>query len=196
MQVFLIGQPIDDIRVLPLDLAIVKEADGLAPARYRWGTNPMSGLTQPVILVIDANSQHLASALAILNQRNYRCLGTGETDQAMTLTRDNELDLIICDQQFQGELSLELVDSLRALPNRQDVPVMFTSATQLPDVISRRYHNSPSFCLRKPIDPVLLIELVEKSLWMPHLVKSHIHRPHIHFGAPSISASMPAVGQH
>ncbi len=155
----------------------------------------MSGLANPVILVIDTNPQFLAAALTILGQRNYSCFGATDANTATLQAQQNELDLIICDHQLNGESGTELIDSLRNIPHRQDVPVMFTSSTQLPDVISRRYQNSPSFFLRKPYDPVLLIELVEKSLWMPHLVKSHIHRPHISFGAPNLNSTMPSAYQ-
>lgn len=156
----------------------------------------MSGLANPVILVIDTNPQHLAAALSILGQRNYHCFGAADSETATQRARENELDLLICDHQLNGESGTELIDTIRSLPQRQDVPVMFTSSTQLPDVISRRYQNSPSFFIRKPFDPVLLIELVEKSLWMPHLVKSHIHRPHINFAAPSLNpASVPSAYQ-
>ena len=78
---------------------------------------------------------------------------------------------------------MELVGELHRLPERSDVPALFLSGAQLPDVILRSHRHGSSYHLRKPTDTRLLLDLVEKALWMPHLVKSHINRPHIPISA-------------
>jgi CheY-like chemotaxis protein len=78
---------------------------------------------------------------------------------------------------------MSLVGQLHQLPERADVPVMYLSSAQLPDVILRTHRHGSSYHLRKPFDSGLLLDLVEKALWMPHLVKSHINRPHIPLSA-------------
>src|SRR5439155_924558 len=64
-------------------------------------------------------------------------------------------------------------------PGMQDVPVMFISRTQLPDIVRRSHEAGAAYYLRKPIDPEVLIDLVGKALWLPHLVHSRIsmHQP-------------------
>jgi DNA-binding NarL/FixJ family response regulator len=58
----------------------------------------------------------------------------------------------------------------------QDVPVMFVSRTQLPDIIRRSHDAGAAYYLRKPLDPEVLTELVSKALWLPHLVRAQVTR--------------------
>jgi DNA-binding NarL/FixJ family response regulator len=61
----------------------------------------------------------------------------------------------------------------------EDVPMMFVSATQLPDIVRRSHDAGGAYYLRKPLDPEVLVELVGKALWLPHLVQSRLamHQP-------------------
>jgi CheY-like chemotaxis protein len=78
-----------------------------------------------------------------------------------------------------GDSGLELSRELRQLPGMQDVPVMFISRTQLPDIVRRSHEAGAAYYLRKPLDPEVLIDLVGKALWLPHLVQTRLsmHQP-------------------
>jgi CheY-like chemotaxis protein len=155
----------------------------------------MKSLSQATILVIDADPLNRTAIAAMLHARSYEVLCAGDREAALKAGRDQVLDLIICDTNLRGEDGIALVEELRQLPERSDVPVMFISAAQLPDVILRTHRHGSSFHLRKPFDAVVLLELVEKALWMPHLVKSHINRPHIPLSAFANPANaLPASG--
>jgi len=52
------------------------------------------------------------------------------------------------------------------------VPVMFLSGAQIPDIIRRSHAAGGTYYLRKPFDPEVLLELIQKALWMPHLAGS------------------------
>ena len=56
---------------------------------------------------------------------------------------------------------------------------MFISSSQLPDIIRRSHDAGGAYYLRKPLDPEVLIDLVSKALWLPHLVQSRLamHEP-------------------
>ena len=58
---------------------------------------------------------------------------------------------------------------------------------QTVDVIRRKYDFGGAYLVKKPLDGKLLIDLVERALWMPALVKTHIARPHFKIG-PGVSA--------
>lgn len=139
----------------------------------------MTSLMLPAVLVIDAQQQSLQHTLNILGQRDYRPLGAVDRASAIEIAAATDLDLILCDIQLNGLPGSELVEEIRKLPQRQDVPVMFMSSSQVADVISRPFQQTSVFIVRKPLDPVLLVDLIEKSLWMPHLIKSHINKPHL-----------------
>lgn len=143
----------------------------------------MSGLGHPVILIVDSDPLALSATAATLQTRHYEVHCAQNASVAHRLVRDFPLDLIVCDIDLRGTDGVELVDALRAVPDRSDVPAMFVSTRQLPDVILRSHKHGSSFHLRKPFDPNILLELVDKALWMPHLVKNHINRPHIPLGA-------------
>jgi CheY-like chemotaxis protein len=143
----------------------------------------MKGLPNPVVLLIDAEPLNLTALAATLHARGYEVHCAADRAAALKAAGEQSLDLIICDTNLRGEDGVALAEELRQLPERSDVPVMFLCGSQLPDVILRTHRQGTSFHIRKPIDAKLLLELTEKALWMPHLVKSHINRPHIPLSA-------------
>ena len=52
-------------------------------------------------------------------------------------------------------------------PGLEDVPVMFLSGAQLPDIIRRSHQAGGTYCLRKPFDPTVLVELIDRTLAAP-----------------------------
>ena len=98
---------------------------------------------------------------------------------AVRIARTEALDLLICDINVGADSGLELSRELRKLPGMQDVPVMFVSRTQLPDIVRRSHEAGAAYYLRKPLDPDVLIDLVGKALWLPHLVQTRLamHEP-------------------
>jgi CheY-like chemotaxis protein len=53
---------------------------------------------------------------------------------------------------------------------------MFLSGAQIPDVIRRAHAAGGVYYLRKPFDPPVLLELVDKALWVPHVVGARLGR--------------------
>ena len=74
------------------------------------------------------------------------------------------------------ESGLDLCRELRLENNNSDVPVLFVSRNQAPDIIRRTHDAGGAYYLRKPFDPDVLIELVGTALWMPHLVQTRMQR--------------------
>ena len=85
------------------------------------------------------------------------------SEAAMKAARDLSLDLIICDVHVDGESGLELCRTLRTVEGNEDVPVLFVSSGQSPDIIRRKHDAGGTYYLRKPFDPDVLVELVGKS---------------------------------
>jgi CheY-like chemotaxis protein len=143
----------------------------------------MASLSQPLILVIDADALSLTATAAALHTQQYEVHCARDRVAALQAARQLNLDLIVCDVNLQGVDGVQLCEEIRALPERHDVPIMFISGNQTAGVASRMFHNGSALFLRKPFAPQLLLDLVDKALWMPHLIKSHINRPHIPLGA-------------
>ena len=97
----------------------------------------------------------------------------------MKAAQAEPLDLIICDVNVDGDKGLEICKQIRGLPLRSDVPVMFISAHQSPDIIRRSHDAGGTYYVRKPFDPEVLLELVDKALWMPHLVETRLKHDNV-----------------
>jgi len=129
-----------------------------------------------VILVVDEDALTLTGVAATLDMAGYECHCARDAEAALKAARALSLDLVICDVKVQGESGLELCKELRQEPGNQDVPVLYVSSSQAPDIIRRSHDAGGAYYLRKPFDPDVLIELVGKALWMPHLVQSRVNR--------------------
>jgi DNA-binding response OmpR family regulator len=131
---------------------------------------------KPVILVIDADPLTLTGTAAALDLAGYESHCAGDAHAARKAARSLSLDLIICDVSIDGERGLELCQELRQDNNHADVPLLFVSGHQAPDIIRRSHEAGGAYYLRKPFDPNVLIELVGTALWMPHLVQTRMQR--------------------
>ena len=131
------------------------------------------------IMIVDEDALALASAVAALDAAGHIIHQARERMTALRVARGHALDLVICDVSVAGDSGLELSRELRNLPGMQDVPVMFISRTQLPDIVRRSHEAGAAYYLRKPLDPEVLVDLVGKALWLPHLVQTRLamHQP-------------------
>lgn len=129
-----------------------------------------------VILVIDPDPLTVTGVATVLDMAGYQSHGARDAEAATKAARTLSLDLIICDVNVDGESGLELVKEIREEHGQPDVPVLFVSSAQLPDIIRRTHDAGGTYYLRKPFDPDVLLELVGKALWMPHLVKTRFER--------------------
>lgn len=147
--------------------------------------------TKAVILIIDADPLTLTAVAAVLDMQGYECHCARDAEAALKAVRSLPLDLIICDVTLHGQSGIDLCRDLRAEPNAVDVPVMFVSSHQLPDIVRRTHEAGGAYYLRKPFDPDVLIELVDKALWMPHLITARLKQVHVPAHSPAPAAATP-----
>jgi DNA-binding response OmpR family regulator len=149
-----------------------------------------------IILIVDSDPVLLTGTAAVLHTAGYECHCARDMQAALKAARTLSLDLIICDVLLGSESGLDLCRHVRKVPGCVDVPVMFVSSQQLPDIIRRSYEAGGAYYLRKPYDPEVLIELVSKALWMPHLVRSKLRSQsatRFDLASPPISAPTAAA---
>lgn len=128
------------------------------------------------ILIVDADALILTGVAAILDQAGYICYCARDSQAALKAVVQHPPDLILCDTHLGGECGLSLVTEIRQKPAMRDVAVLFTSSASDPTLIDRTRAAGGSFYLRKPFDPWVLMELVDKALWMPALVSTKVDR--------------------
>ncbi|MBN2475353.1 MAG: response regulator [Pirellulales bacterium] len=129
---------------------------------------------RPLILVVDDEADVLEEVAAILADARYRCRCCTSAEDAVEAAAADPPDLIISDINLQGHSGLEMCERIKEDEALRDVPVMFLSGAQIPDIIRRSHAVGGTYYLRKPFDREVLLELIEKALWMPHLVASHV----------------------
>lgn len=131
---------------------------------------------QPFVLVVDDEQEILDQVRAVLERVGYDNQCCRSAEEAIDYTADHDVDLIISDINLDGQSGLEMARRIGESVNGSPPPVMFLSGVQMPDIIRRSHDAGGTYYLRKPFDPEVLIELIDKALWMPHLVNDHLQR--------------------
>ena len=126
------------------------------------------------ILVIDDEPSAINDVAQALRVTDYTCQWATSAETAIDYVRRGPPDLIISDIDLGFTSGLELYQQLRDCPGAEEVPVIFISGAQIPDIVRRAHTAGGVYFLRKPFDPAVLVELVEKSLWMPHLLRRQL----------------------
>jgi CheY-like chemotaxis protein len=133
--------------------------------------------SQSSILVVDDEPAVLGEIASVLTAAGFVCNCCTTADMAIARARVAPPDLILSDIHLHERSGLEMCEQIRQIEALRDVPVMFLSRTQTPDIIRRRHAAGGAYYLRKPFDPEVLVELIHKVLWMPQLVASRTGRP-------------------
>jgi len=127
--------------------------------------------SQVNILAIDDHPDVLNEIARILHRVGYDCQRASDMDSAAEAIQRVVPDLIIADANLAGRSGSAFCDELKRRFDMEEVPVMYLSAAQTPDVIRRADAHGGTYYLRKPFDAPVFVELVEKMRRAP--------RPHL-----------------
>ena len=103
--------------------------------------NPQIDSTQSVssrILVVNEDQNFLEEMIAMLSAEGFACQGCTTIDAAIVAVEVQRPDLILTALHVQGVSGMEICRYVRENCEWCDIPVMFLSATQMPDIIRRR----------------------------------------------------------
>ena len=128
------------------------------------------------VLVIDDEQMIVDEVVKCLIQNDYTPTVCMNSSQALAAAETMEFDLIISDINLGLENGLELCQQIHKLDNARETPVIFLSGAQIPDIIRRSRSVGGTYYIRKPFDPEVLIELIDKAMWFPALTRNHIRR--------------------
>jgi len=112
------------------------------------------------ILLIDDTAEIVDGLTTTFSAAGYDCHCAGDDQAAADLAARVHPDLILCDLNLHGISGVELCDQLKQLDGLADVPTMFLSGAQSPDII-RRAH---AWHVRKLLEPHVILKLVEQAL--------------------------------
>jgi CheY-like chemotaxis protein len=128
---------------------------------------------QLLVLVIEEKQEILQQVASALAAADYSTCCCASVEEAMAAAVDNPPDLIISDISLNGTSGPELCERIKRRKGLETAPVMFLSGGQIPDIIRRHDQTGGSYyLLRKPFDPDVLVELVDKALQTPALAGS------------------------
>jgi CheY-like chemotaxis protein len=136
----------------------------------------MNGNDKANVLVIDDDADIVAGLAKALSSAGYVAHCCNDAEGAIECIRRVMPDLVISDINLGGSNGLQLCERLKKEEGLGDVPFMFLSGAQIPDIIRRSHEVGATYYLRKPFDHNVLLELVDKALWMPALMASHAAR--------------------
>ncbi len=130
--------------------------------------NPLTG--QPLVLVIGEDPASLSDLAATLSTANFEVLERRTPQEAILAAQDTPPDLIISDVMVRSWTGLEICERIRQVLMAETLPVMFLSRSQSSDIIRRHHSFGGTYYLRKPLEPRVLLSLIEKALALPALV--------------------------
>jgi CheY-like chemotaxis protein len=119
---------------------------------------------QPLILVVDYDQVVLDELTAMLTASGFACQCCTTSESAVAAAELLRPDLILSDVALPEAGGVEMTHRIHENPALADVPVMFLSAGQIPDIIRRSDGGHGAYFLRKPPDPGVLVELVDRAL--------------------------------
>lgn len=121
------------------------------------------------ILAINDEADVLAQIAAIAEKAGYACLCAREANSAREAMQRVMPDLIISDTNLAGQSGVTVCEQLKQQIGHCEIPVMFLSAAQGPDIIRRADAAGGTYYLRKPFDAPVFLQLVEKARLVPQL---------------------------
>ncbi len=147
-----------------------------------------SGNESVRVLVVDHDRQELDRIGAVLRSEGFQCESSTSAARALVSARSHMPSLMILEVQLDACSGFEFAQTVKQEYPRQDIPVIFIAQSRGSEIIDESRRAGGTYCLSKPIDPSVLVELVDKALWMPHLVRRHIDN-----AAHSVAPKAPRV---
>jgi len=135
----------------------------------------------PMILVVERDPLMLTGISAILDMQGYRCFLARDIEIASQATDTLQFDLIVLSIENNLDAAIAGARKLRASQRSIGLPIIFLAPRLEADWIGPLNAVGGVYCLPKPFEPELLIELVEKTLCMPHLAIARVAPPKAHF---------------
>jgi len=136
----------------------------------------------PMILVVERDPLMLTGISAVLDMQGYRCFLARDIEIAAQATETLQFDLIVLSVENSLEAAVAGASKLRIHQRAAGLPIIFLAPRLEADWIGPLNSVGGVYCVPKPFEPELLIELVEKALCMPHLATARVAPPKAHFG--------------
>jgi response regulator RpfG family c-di-GMP phosphodiesterase len=137
---------------------------------------PPSRASQSTVLVVDQNPISLIATAGALDSAGYGCFCARTSAAALQVPNLAAIDSVIVDVGDDAEEALALIPQLRQTSQNSQLPFLLLADGIWAGLERRCEVLDGVRCLFKPIDPNVLLDLVQQSLWMPHLIANQRQR--------------------
>jgi DNA-binding response OmpR family regulator len=135
----------------------------------------------PMVLIVESDPLLLTGMSAILDQRGYRCFLARNMATGLKATKAMPFDLIVLSFGRDALEAARNACELRGDAASRELPVLFVADAFENAWIEPLNLAGGVYCLPKPFDPDVFLDLVEKVLCLPHLAVAKIAPPKAHF---------------
>jgi len=135
----------------------------------------------PMLLIVENDPLLLTGMAAILDKRGYRCFLARNLEVAQQAVETIAFDLILLSFSRDPLAAAEAAASLRKHERTRELPVIFLADDFAPHWIEPLHLAGGVYCLPKPFEPEVLLELVDKAFCLPHLAAKKHTPPAPHF---------------
>lgn len=123
----------------------------------------MKGTTMN-ILVVDDNSKNIQLLISLLQNEGYAIGFAMDGIQALEVLKNNSFDLILLDVIMPNMDGYETLRHIKQLPAYSTVPVMFITAMNSPEEITKGFEVGAVDYVNKPFNKLELLARVKTHL--------------------------------
>ena len=118
------------------------------------------------ILIVDDSATMRKIILRTIRQSGYAVddvLEAGNGKEALEVVKNNKVDLILTDINMPEMDGLELIETLRASPETQNMPILVISTEGAEDIIEKAKILGVKGFVRKPFTPEKIGEALKQA---------------------------------
>lgn len=142
------------------------------------------------VLVVDSDPLMLMAMGSVLNMQGYRSIMARNESMAMDSIASGEFDVLVLSIE-ELEAGCDFASRLRGSEVSRDIPIIFLVPEMSADWLPQLSAHGGVFSILKPFEPSQLIDLVEKTLWLPHVARGRSGAMGTHLAKQSDWVSIP-----
>jgi DNA-binding NtrC family response regulator len=129
------------------------------------------------IVVVDTNPISLLALAGVLDSQGYNCICARTAAAALEALTMGPQDLVVWDVGDDAQAVLDALEQMRSTDHHRGLAAVLLAESKWAGLEKKaEAMRTATRCLFKPIDPNVLITIVDQALWMPSLVATHRRR--------------------
>jgi len=121
------------------------------------------------ILAVDDSTTNIALLAGILEEEGYEVIKASNGKDALKLLLKEHIDLILLDLMMPKIDGYKILEKLKQMDNKKNIPVVVVSARTNTKSIKKALDMGAFDFIKKPVDIVELLSAVNKALNKPKI---------------------------